>query len=324
MTKRIYSKILGTGSYLPSRVLTNADLEKLVDTTDEWIVTRTGIKERHFATESDSTTSMAAEACRRAMDMAGVTADEIDLIVCGTCSPDRSFPSVACHLQAVLGVPMGTPAFDISAACSGFIYSLSIADKFIRNSEAKKVLVIGAETISRMVDWSDRSTCVLFGDGAGAVVVGASDEPGIYSTHLHAAGEYADLLYAPHPLNHNPEKDGPCKIYMEGNPIFKFAVNNLGGIVDETLEANNMQRSDVDWLVPHQANYRIIQAMASKLELPMERVVVTVDKHGNTSAASIPLAFDTAVREGKIKRGETLLLEAFGGGLTWGSALLKF
>lgn len=324
MTEQVYSKILGTGSYLPEKVITNADIEKIVDTTDEWIVTRTGIKERHFATETDSTTGMAAIACRKAMEMAEVSASEIDLIICGTCSPDRSFPSVACHLQAELGVPTGTPAFDISAACSGFIYSLSIADKFIRAGQAKKVLVIGAETISRMVDWTDRSTCVLFGDGAGAVVLGASEEPGIFSTHLHAAGEHADLLYAPHPLFHNQEENGPCKIHMEGNSIFKFAVNNLGDIVDETLDANGLTRSDVDWLVPHQANYRIIQAMAKKLDLPMERVVVTIDKHGNTSAASIPLALDSAVREGKIKRGEIILLEAFGGGLTWGSALIKF
>ncbi len=322
--QQTYSKILGTGSYLPEKIITNADIEKIVDTTDEWIVTRTGISERHFSTENDSTTSMAAQACRNAMEMAGVTADEIDLIICGTCSPDRSFPSVACHLQAELGVPLGKPTFDISAACSGFIYALSIADKFIRSGEAKKALVIGAESISRMVDWSDRSTCVLFGDGAGAVVLGANDQPGIYSTHLHSAGEHADLLYAPHPLNPNKKPGEENKIYMEGNSIFKFAVNILGGIVDETLNANNLQHSDVDWLVPHQANFRIIQAMAKKLDLPMERVVVTVDTHGNTSAASVPLALDTAVRDGRIKRGDTLLLEAFGGGLTWGSALVKF
>lgn len=323
MTTKKYSNILGTGSYLPEKIVTNTDIEKLVDTTDEWIVTRTGIKERRFSTENDSTTSMAAEACRRALEAANIDASEIGLIICGTCSPDRSFPSVACHLQAILGVPLGVPTFDISAACSGFLYALSIADKFIRSGEAKKALVIGAESISRMVDWSDRSTCILFGDGAGAVVIGASDEPGIYSTHLHSAGEYADLLYAPHPLNHD-EKNGPCKIHMEGNAIFKFAVNILGDIVDETLSANNKQRSDVDWLVPHQANLRIIQAMAKKLELPMDRVIVTVDRHGNTSAASVPLALDEAVRSGKVKRGDTLLLEAFGGGLTWGSALIKY
>lgn len=324
MSQQIYSKILGTGSYLPEKVVTNADIEKLVETSDEWIVTRTGIKERRFATENDSTTGMAAKACLSAMEAANVDPSEIGLIVCGTCSPDRSFPSVACHLQAELGVPSGVPTFDISAACSGFLYALSIADKFIRNGEAKKALVIGSETISRMIDWSDRSTCILFGDGAGAVVIGASEEPGIYSTHLHSAGEHADLLYAPHPLFHDEEKDGPCKIYMEGNTIFKFAVNILGDIVDETLNANNKQRSDVDWLVPHQANYRIIQAMAKKLDLPMERVIVTVDRHGNTSAASVPLALDEAVRSGKVKRGDTLLLEAFGGGLTWGSALIKY
>lgn len=323
MEKRIYSKILGTGSYLPNRVITNDDIEKMgVETSDEWIFTRTGIRERHFCTENDTTTSMAKIACERAMEMAGVSADEIDLIVCGTCSPDRSFPSVACHLQAQLGVPTGTPAFDISAACSGFIYALSIADKFVRKGESKKALVIGAEAISRMIDWTDRSTCILFGDGAGAVVIGVSNEPGIYSTHLHSAGEHADLLYAPHPLV--PHQGEKAKIYMEGNTIFKFAVTNLGAIVDETLAANNMTREDVDFLVPHQANYRIIETMAKKLDLPMDRVVVTIDKHGNTSAASIPLALDVAVRENRVKRGEILLLEAFGGGLTWGSALLKF
>lgn len=323
MSQIKYSKILGTGSYLPANVLTNIDLEKMVDTTDEWIYTRTGIKERCISTDDDTTTNMAATACRRAMEMAGVEPEEIDLIVCGTCSPDRSFPSVACHLQAILGVPSGTPSFDIAAACSGFLYALSMADKYIRFGEAKKVLVIGAETISRMIDWSDRSTCVLFGDGAGAVVLGVTDEPGIYSTHLHSAGEHADLLFAPHPLNKH-DAHVASKIHMEGNSIFKFAVNRLGDLVDETLSANNMDRFDVDWLVPHQANSRIIEAMAKKLELPMERVVVTIDKHGNTSAASVPLALDTAVRAGKIKRGEILLLEAFGGGLTWGSALIKF
>ncbi len=320
-----YSRITGTGSYLPDKVLTNADLEKMVDTTDAWITERSGIRERHIAADGQTTCDLAEFAARRAIDAAGITPGDIDLIIMATTTPDRVFPSTACMLQQRLNVH-GCPAFDIQAVCTGFIYALSIADKFIRTGSARRALVVGAETLSRITDWSDRSTCILFGDGAGAVVLEASDEPGILSSHLHADGQYQDLLTVEARVSQGydlDQKRGPF-IQMQGNEVFKVAVNTLERIADETLEANNMSSSDVDWLVPHQANIRIIAATAKKLKLPMERVVVTVGEHGNTSAASIPLALDVAVRDGRIQRGETVLLEGFGSGFTWGSVLLKY
>ena len=321
----IYSRITGTGSYLPEKILTNHDLEKIVDTSDEWITDRTGIKKRHIAADNQTTCDLAEQASRAAMAAAGVDKTEIDLIVVATTTPDRIFPSTACLLQERLDIH-GCAAFDVQAVCTGFVYALSVADKFIRTGEAKCALVVGAETLSRIINWQDRSTCVLFGDGAGAVILQASDEPGILSTHLHADGAYKELLTVPAGISEHPEyiKEGKGNIVMQGNEVFKMAVNTLGRIVDETLAKNKMKKSDVHWLVPHQANIRIISATAKKLKMSMDRVVVTVDEHGNTSAASIPLALDQAVRDGRIQRGETVLLEAFGGGFTWGSALLKF
>lgn len=321
----IYSWITGTGSYLPEKVLTNHDLEKMVDTSDEWITERTGIKKRHIAADSQTTCDLAEQAARSAMEAAGVTNNDIDLIIVATTTPDRIFPSTACLLQERLDVH-GCGAFDVQAVCTGFVYALSVADKFIRAGDAKCALVVGAETLSRIINWEDRTTCVLFGDGAGAVILQASAEPGILSTHLHADGSYKELLTVPAGISENPEifKQGKGNIIMQGNEVFKMAVNTLGRIVDETLAKNKMKKSDVHWLVPHQANIRIIAATAKKLKMNMDHVVVTVDEHGNTSAASIPLALDQAVRDGRIQRGETLLLEAFGGGFTWGSALLKF
>ena len=321
----IYSRITGTGSYLPEKALTNADLEKIVDTSDEWITDRTGIKKRHIAADDQSTCDLALEASKNAIEAAGIKASDIDLIIVGTTTPDRIFPSTACLLQERLDIH-GCAAFDMQAVCTGFVYALGTAEKFIRSGSVKCALVVGAETLSRIIDWKDRSTCVLFGDGAGAVILQASDEPGILSTHLHADGSYKELLTVPAGISENYKQfcNGEAKITMQGNEVFKMAVNTLGRIVDETLEANNMQKSDVDWLVPHQANIRIINATAKKLKMNMDHVVVTVEQHGNTSAASIPLALDAAVRDGRIQKGETLLLEAFGGGFTWGSALLKF
>ncbi len=316
-----YSKVLGTGSALPKKVRTNHDLEKMVDTSHEWIVERTGIHQRHIVSEDENATSLGTLAARRALDMAGLQPSDIDMIVVATVTPDRSFPSTACLIQAKLDCP-GIPAFDITAACGGFVYGLSIADQFIRTGHKRRVLVIGVEVLSRLCDWSDRTTCILFADGAGAVVLGASDEPGIISTHIHADGSYEPLLYAPHPL---ADRTGlESYIHMSGNDVFKVAVRTLSQIVDETLEAANIDQSEIDWLVPHQANIRIIQATAKKLGMSMDQVVLTIDKHGNTSSASIPLAFDEAVRDGRIKRGQLILMEAFGGGFTWGSALLRF
>ncbi len=312
----IHSAITGTGSCLPERVVTNQELEEMVDTTDEWIRERTGILQRHIAGEKETTASMGAKAAREALDAAGLAPDDVDMIVLATTTPDRIFPSTACHIQRELGTPV-CPAFDVQAVCSGFIYGLDIARRFIATGGGGTVLVIGSEVLSRIVDWSDRSTCVLFGDGAGAVVLQARDEPGILSTHLHADGRYDHLLQV------SPEVNGAF-IEMKGNEVFRMAVNTLGRIVDETLEANQMDRHEVDWLVPHQANHRIIAATARKLDLPMERVVVTVDQHGNTSAASVPLALNQAVRDGRIQSGDVLMLEAFGGGFTWGSALIRY
>jgi 3-oxoacyl-[acyl-carrier-protein] synthase III len=321
----IYSRITGTGGYLPEKILTNSDLEKMVDTTDQWIVERTGIRKRHVAAEGEYTCDLAEKAARKAIEMAGLDPQEIDLIVVATTTADQVFPSTACLLQARLGI-QGPAAFDVQAVCTGFIYALGVADKFIRTGSARKALVVGAETFSRILDWSDRNTCVLFGDGAGAVILEASEEPGVISTHLHADGAYESLLRVPTGISRGYDllQEGKAYVEMRGNEVFKMAVTTLGRIVDETLAANNMKKSDVDWLIPHQANIRIIKATAKKLHTPMERVVVTVHDHGNTSAASVPLALDVAVRDGRIKRGETILMEAFGGGFTWGSVLAKF
>jgi len=316
----IYSKIAGTGSYLPEKILTNADLERMVETTDEWIFSRTGIRERHIAAKDETTGDLAFQASLRAIAAAGIDATAIDLILVATTTPDQIFPSTACTLQAKLGIS-GCPAFDIQAVCSGFVYAVATADQFIRAGGAKCVLVVGADTMSRITDWTDRTNCILWGDGAGAVILQASEEPGILSTHLHADGSYASLLSVPNGVSRQGEN---TTIVMEGSAVFKVAVNTLDQIVDETLEANGLEKSDVDWLVPHQANIRIIQATAKKLGMSMDQVVVTVDKHGNTSAASIPLALDVAVRDGRIKSGHTILMEAFGGGFTWGSVLLKY
>jgi len=326
MSDRIYSRIAGTGSYLPEKVLTNDDLAKFVDTSDEWISTRTGIRERHIAADGETTCDLAYHAAVRAMEAAGVTAADLDLIVLGTTTPDLVFPSTACLLQARLGAT-GCGAFDVNAACSGFIYALSVADKFIRSGDAKTVLVVGAETLTRMVDWTERTTCVLFGDGAGAVVLKADTETGILSTHLHADGSKKELLWNPVGVSvgfRENEKNAGVRIRMTGNEVFKYAVKALDSVVDETLEANGLDRHDIDWLIPHQANLRIIEATARRLDLPMGRVVVTVDRHGNTSSGSVPLALDQAVRSGRVQRGQLLLLEAFGGGFTWGSALVRY
>ena len=322
-----HSRIAGTGSYLPEKVLTNADLEKMVETSDEWIQERTGIRQRHIAAEGQTTVDLGERAARRALEAAGVEASEVDLIVFGTTSPDLVFPNCGALLQARLGLH-GCPALGLEAACSGFIYALSVADKFVRLGEAKCALVVGAETLSRIVDWTDRSTAIIFGDGAGAVVLKPADEPGILSTHLHADGSYVDLLHCPVGPSKGFTYDAQGRlemfIRMTGNEIFKVAVKSLGALVDETFAANGLDQSALDWLVPHQANIRIIQATAKKLGMPMEKVIVTVQDHGNTSAASVPLALDVGVRDGRIKRGDLILLEAFGGGLTWGSALIRY
>jgi len=320
-----YAKIAGTGSYLPEKVLTNFDLEKMVNTTDEWIRSRTGIEERHVAAEGEFTVDLAEKAARRAMQAAGKTSEDIDLIIVATTTPDRVFPGTACLLQQRLDIH-GCTAFDVQAVCTGFVYGLGIADKFFRTGSVKCALIVGAETLSRILDWTDRNTCVLFGDGAGAVVLEESDECGILSTHLHADGQYENLLTTPYGVSMGSSeiREGAGGIFMKGNEVFKVAVNTLGSIVDETLEYNNMEKSEIDWLVPHQANIRIIKATAKKLKMSLDHVVVTVDKHGNTSGASVPLALDTAVRDGRIQRGEVLLLEAFGGGFTWGSVLLRY
>jgi 3-oxoacyl-[acyl-carrier-protein] synthase-3 len=321
----IYSRITGTGSYLPEKILTNKDLEKMVDTTDAWIFERTGIRQRHIV-ETQSASDLAEHAARRALEMAGKRPEDVDLIIVGTSTPDLVFPSTACLLQSKLGIRNGAAAFDVNAACAGFVFALSIADKFVRTGTSKCALVVGAEAMSKIMNWEDRGTCILFGDGAGAMVIEASDEPGILSTHVHADGAHDQLLNVNGGISRNLDvlhRDGP-QLQMRGNEVFKVAVNTLGRIVDETLEANGMTKADVNWLVPHQANIRIIQATAKKLDMPMDHVVVTVETHGNTSSASVPLALDTAVRDGRIKRGEIILLEAFGGGFTWGSALVKF
>jgi 3-oxoacyl-[acyl-carrier-protein] synthase-3 len=317
----IYSRIAGTGSYLPEKIITNRDLEQMVETTDEWIRTRTGIERRHVAADGETTVDLAEHAARRALAAAGIGPTEVDFIAFGTTTPDLIFPNCGTLLQQRLGC-RGVPAFSLETACAGFMYALSIADKYVRCGEARRALVIGAETLSRITDWSDRATAVLFADGAGAVVLEPAATPGLLSTHLHSDGEYRDLLYCGSGVSKGFEPK--LAISMAGSEVFKVAVTKLGQVVDETLAANGLERSALDWLVPHQANIRIIQATARKLEMPMERVIVTVQDHGNTSAASVPLALDVAVRDGRIRRGELLLLEAFGGGFTWGSALVRY
>jgi 3-oxoacyl-[acyl-carrier-protein] synthase-3 len=320
-----YARIIGTGSALPDKVVTNADLEKIVDTTDEWIRTRTGISERHYAADGETTGDLAFLAAQRALEAAGVKASEIDLIIIGTTTPDLIFPSTACLVQHRLGAN-GCAAFDVNAACSGFVYALGIANAFVRSGQSKKALVIGAETLTRMVDWTERETCVLFGDGAGAVVLEASDEPGIFTTRMRADGGFKHLLFNPVGVSAG-FTDAPnhgVKISMLGREVFKVAVKTLDSLVGETLADAGMKEEEIDWLIPHQANLRIIEATAKRLNMSMDRVIVTVDKHANTSSGSVPLALDYAVRSGKVKRGQNLLLEAFGGGFTWASALLRY
>ena len=326
MSERIHSRIAGTGSYLPEKVVTNDDLSKVVDTSDEWIRTRTGIRQRHVAADGQTSSDMGHQAALKAIEAAGIDPSGIDLIVVGTTTPDYVFPSTACLIQQKLGIP-GCPAFDVNAACSGFLFALSVADQFIRTGSARTVLVVGVETLTRMVDWTDRTTCVLFGDGAGAVVLKADADTGILSTHLHADGNKRDLLCCPVGVSAGFDNSLPnagVRITMAGNEVFKHAVKALDSVVDEALEANGLDKGDLDWLIPHQANLRIIEATAKRLDMPMERVIVTVDRHGNTSSGSVPLALDEAVRSGRVQRGQLLLLEAFGGGFTWGAALLRY
>jgi 3-oxoacyl-[acyl-carrier-protein] synthase-3 len=320
----MYSRIAGTGKYLPERILTNAELEGMVDTTDEWIRTRTGIERRHIAAEGEYTSDLAFHAGRQAIEDAQLTPEDIDLIVVGTTTPDLVFPNVACLVQQKLGVPP-IPAFSLEAACSGFVYALGVADQFVRGGQAKHALVIGAETMSRIVDWNDRETCVLFGDGAGAVVLEANDEPGLIYSNLGADGRQADLLYAASGVSRKASQDDEFgMLRMKGNEVFKFAVKTLERMVDDVVAENGLEKGEIDWLVPHQANIRIIQATAKRLGMPMDRVILTVQDHGNTSAASVPMALDTAIRDGRIKRGDLLLLEAFGGGFTWGASLIRY
>lgn len=319
-----FAKVIGTGGYLPETVRTNDDISQLVDTSDSWIVERTGIKTRRIAGNEETASSMAEIAANQALEMAGIEAGEIDLIIVATGSPDRIYPSTACLLQQRLGI-QNCVSFDIQAACSGSIFALSIADKFIKTGAADKVLLVGSEICSRLVDWTDRGTCILFGDGAGAVLLDSSEEAGILSTHIHSDGEYENLLYCPNPQSATAsKKDEKGVINMRGNEVFKVAVNTLGRIVDETLAANGLDKSDIDWLVPHQANTRIIAATARKLKMSMDQVVLTLENQGNTSSASVLLALNEAVRDRRIQPGQIVLLEAFGAGFTWGSALIKY
>jgi 3-oxoacyl-[acyl-carrier-protein] synthase-3 len=318
----IYSRIAGTGSYLPEKILTNRDLEKLVDTSDEWIYTRTGIRQRHVAAEHEKASDLALAASLKALEAAGVGPQDIDLIIVATTTADMVFPSTACLLQAKLGIK-NCPAFDLQAVCSGFVYALSTADNFIKSGQYRNALVVGAEVYSRILDWKDRATCVLFGDGAGAVVLSKSDKPGILASRLHADGNFAHILSVPGGVARG-EISGRPLLQMEGNAVFKFAVRVLAEVADETLEAAGVAKSEVDWLIPHQANIRIIQATAKKLGLGMERVVATVERHANTSAASVPLALDEAVRDGRIREGQNVLLEGVGGGFTWGAVLVRW
>ena len=318
----IFSRIAGTGGYLPEKILTNLDLERTVDTSDEWIFTRTGIRQRHVAADDETTSDLALKAARRAIEAAGITPQDIGLVIVATTTPDMVFPSTACILQAKLGIKDG-PAFDLQAVCSGFVYGLTVADQFMKSGQYDYILVVGAEIYSRILDWEDRGTCVLFGDGAGAVVLKKSETPGILSCHLHADGSYAGILSVPGTVCGGKVSGRPF-VQMEGNAVFKFAVKALGDVAEEALAANRLQTSDIDWVVPHQANIRIIHATAKKLGISMEKVVTTVDQHANTSAASVPLALDTAVRDGRIRPGQHVLLEAVGGGFTWGAVLIKW
>ncbi len=317
-----YSRVAGTGSYLPERVMTNDDLAKIVETSDEWIASRTGIRARHIAAEDQKASDLALPAAQRALEAAGVSATELDLIIVATTTPDMAFPSTACILQAKLGAS-GCPAFDVQAVCTGFVYALATADMFIRSGQARTALVVGTETFTRLLDWTDRGTCVLFGDGAGAVVLKASEEPGIVATRLHADGSHAEILCVAGGVS-NGNVTGDPFVRMDGNTVFKLAVKALADVADEVLGAAGLVHADVDWFIPHQANIRIIESAARKLGLPMERVVACVARHGNTSAASIPLALDEAVRDGRIQPGHNVLLEGVGGGFTWGAALVRW
>ncbi len=318
----MHATIIGTGGYLPEKVLTNQDLARMVDTSDEWIATRTGIRQRHVAADGEVASDLALAASRKALNAAGIRADQLSLIIVATTTPDMIFPSTACILQAKLGAG-GCPAFDVQAVCSGFVYALATANLFIRAGQCRYSLVVGTEVYSRILDWTDRSTCVLFGDGAGAVVVAASEQPGILGAHLHADGSYAKILCVPGQVSGGAVL-GHAFVTMEGNAVFKFAVRVLEEVVEETLSSHGLDCRAIDWLIPHQANLRIIEATARKLGLPMEKVIVTVDRHANTSAASIPLALDEAVRDGRIRRGQHVLLEAVGGGFTWGAVLMRW
>ena len=320
-----YTKIVGTGRYLPEKILTNFDLEKMVDTSDEWIRTRTGVERRHVVRDDETTSDMCVAAAKTAIEDAGVDVTDIDMVLVGTTSPDLIFPNCATLVQHRLGIP-ACPAIGMEAACTSFIYALTTADKFIKAGEAKCALIIGAECISKLVDWTDRNTCVLFGDGAGAVIVKASDEPGIIATHLGADGQYKELLYYPVGASKELHKAGTDEagITMRGNEVFKVAVKTLGNVATEILEKAGVDMDELDWLIPHQANLRIIQATAKRLKLPMEKVILTVQDHGNTSAASVPMALDVGVRDGRVQPGQLVLMEAFGGGFTWGSVLMRF
>jgi 3-oxoacyl-[acyl-carrier-protein] synthase-3 len=321
----IYSKIAGTGKYLPDRILTNKDLEEIVDTSDDWIKSRTGVEKRHIASDDQSTSDLAYEAAKIAIRNSSINLNEIDLIIVGTCTPDLVFPNTATLVQEKLGIG-GCPAFSLETACSGFIYAAAVADKFIRLGEAKCALVIGADCLSRLLDWTDRSTCVLFGDGAGAVILKPSSESGIISCHLGSDGQYKDLLCYPIGPSKDLHKAGSsdAKLLMSGNEVFRVAVKTLGKLADKTLRDNDIDQEKLDWLVPHQANMRIIKATAKRLKLPLSKVILTVQDHGNTSSASIPMALDVGIEDGRIQRGQLILMEGFGGGFTWGSILMRY
>lgn len=319
----MYSRIIGTGSYFPSQVRTNSDLETMVETTDEWIIERTGIRERRIIGADESVATMGAAAARQAIDAAKIDKNTIDMILVATTSGARSLPSSACEVQRELDIP-AIPAFDIAAACAGFCYALSVADQYIRTGMAKRIMVIGSDCLSQLISPDDRSMVILFGDAAGAVLLEASEQPGILSTHIHADGKYSELLYVNNPIRGDVDSVHNSWGSMKGNDVFKVAVNKLSEVVEQTLAANNMDKSEIDWLVPHQANLRIISAVARKLSLPMEQVVINLDRYGNTSAATVPTALDEAIRDGRIQRGQTLLLEAFGGGFAWASALVRY
>ncbi len=321
-----YARIIGTGSYLPEKVMTNKEVEKLVDTTDEWIRERTGINKRHIASESETTTKMAISAAKKAIKAAQIDENDIDLIIVATSTPDFAFPSTACFLQHALGIKNQCPAFDVSAACTGFLYALSIANQYIHSGTIKHALIIGVDVSSKLVDWSDRRTCILFGDGAGAAILKADNTPGILSSSIYSDGSFNELLYVQNSPRSVDSTINPVTHYiqMQGNEVFKLAVATLGKLVDDTLSKIQISKDEITWLIPHQANLRIIKATAKKLGLPLERVILTVQDHGNTSAASVPLALDTAIQDGRIQKGDLLLLEAFGAGLVWGSALVKY